>query len=340
MENKKVNWFTRIIIICLSLFLIGLIIINFISGNNYFQINSGIITLIGFLIILALSEVYDNFNFGKILSLSKNLSESKHINEGLSDENEKLRTQLIQTVQNDFNLKLAQLSANTNINANGVDIVALLKGLGVVPAQLSEEEEEVNCKSEINETATSENQLQERITKIQDNPSEQETKEYLNFAKRRKIDKIIRNETINRYLALHQISSIELKTEVEFSSNFRFIDPIMDHRIIFDGYLEYSGKEYFFGVNTQVMHPSMDRLYIQLAKILFYRQFKNNDAVYTLLFAIYPKNDSHAIYSTRRYQEYFQPAIINNLLRIEEIKFTEEEITAITNSILYEEDVT
>lgn len=320
METKKNNWFVRSLIILLILFLVFLIVFSFLNATNPYIISPGIVTLLALTTILILSESYDNLSLGRILSLNREFQQNKIAKEKLSEENNILRNQLIQTIQNELNFKIAQLSSNLNINANGVELQQLIKSLGVV-----------ETKSDDTQPISEEELLPDNQNNTIENNGESGSP--TDFLTRRKITKALKLEVMNQFLISHQLSSIELKTEVEFSNNFKFVDPIMDRRISFDGYLDFNNKEYFFGVITEDSFVPTDRLYIQLAKILFYKQFKNTDASLILIFSETPES-SKIVTRKNRVIEYFQPAISSNLLKIEGVTLCEEEVLKIKNSII------
>ena len=85
---KKPNWFVRVLIIFLCLFIGGLIYFNF-FGNSYFaiktsaQITTPLLVLVAFLTVLVLSEAFDNFSIAKLISLSKTVKEKEDNNKEL-----------------------------------------------------------------------------------------------------------------------------------------------------------------------------------------------------------------------------------------------------------------
>lgn len=74
MNNK--NIFTRFLIVFLSLFLAALIIISFLLSEQKFVITGGIIICTALLIIIVLSEMFDSFSIGNLISLKKKLKET------------------------------------------------------------------------------------------------------------------------------------------------------------------------------------------------------------------------------------------------------------------------
>lgn len=69
------NNFVRALIIGLSLFITILIIYNYFYSSPKGEINPGIVVLLSFLIILSLSESFNNFSVGTIFSLEKTVKE-------------------------------------------------------------------------------------------------------------------------------------------------------------------------------------------------------------------------------------------------------------------------
>ena len=95
MDDSKKNWFSRILIIFLCVFISILIVISFLFSEVKYVISSGIIICFAMLIILVLSEVFDNFSIANIITLKRKL---KSTTEELSDakrENTVLRSQII-----------------------------------------------------------------------------------------------------------------------------------------------------------------------------------------------------------------------------------------------------
>lgn len=304
MEEKKPNWFVRILIIILVLFLIGLIVISFIKGEPPFAISPSMITLIAFIIILVVSESFDNLSVGKIISLSRTVKKVTDEKYRLESENIELRNSLIQVATN------IQSQINTTIQAQGTDLMQLL---GVVKAANDEKESE----SEEEQIKQDEEQ---KTTPTRIHPY--------------RIMRFVEKEALSKYTKQLQIPETELTREIRFTEAFKGIDPIMERTVIFDGYIKTPLKERFLEVklHDQLSPSSWNRLYVMLSKILIYRQVKKVSADLTLLLVKLPeeyKRKTHVMYSTERFMECFQPAIANKLLKIETIEINEEEYKSI-----------
>lgn len=134
------NWFTRVLLILIIGFIAVMI------GYKYFyvipqaDISGGLITLLSFLIILVLSEVFDNFSIGEIFKLSRVVKEKEKEVEKKEKEVAKVETekkelisQLI-SISNNF----SQKQSNTNIWGVSPEI---LSQVSVKPAESIETEE-------------------------------------------------------------------------------------------------------------------------------------------------------------------------------------------------------
>lgn len=90
-DDKKTNWFVRILIILLSFFIGGLIYFNFVWTSPPAQISGGLIVLVAFLTVLILSEAFDSFSIAKLISLSRTVKEKENKNQELKKDNTELR---------------------------------------------------------------------------------------------------------------------------------------------------------------------------------------------------------------------------------------------------------
>jgi hypothetical protein len=126
-----------------------------------------------------------------------------------------------------------------------------------------------------------------------------------------------------------QVPQSERLLNAEFSSTFHNIDPVMDRRIVFDAYVKADARERFVEA-MRGRSPSMvfaDRLYVMLTKIWLYRQAKKVQAELILLLVDAEDDEAdERLRSSNRLIEYFQPAIANDILRIETMTITAAEI--------------
>ena len=98
-QDKKVNWFVRVLI---SLFCIGLfamILYNFILVEPKGEINNGLLILLTISLILVLAESFDSFSVGKLISISRETKKKEKQINSLEKKNTELINQII-AIQN------------------------------------------------------------------------------------------------------------------------------------------------------------------------------------------------------------------------------------------------
>ena len=117
MESSKNN---KKIIIALIIFITALIIVNFIFSNTKYEITFEIIICLSLLVILALSEMFDNLSIPKVISLSKNVKEVKKENEDLKDANIKLLEQ-ITNIKNSNSQNIFLPNSFSTISSSNID---------------------------------------------------------------------------------------------------------------------------------------------------------------------------------------------------------------------------
>jgi hypothetical protein len=284
--------------------------VSFYKGSPAFAISAGILVVLALMTILVLSEAFNSFSLGKLLTLSKEISRTAEEKQELKADNTDLRKALVQLAVN-----VHQSQVNATINTSGVD---LLKALGVVKAEKSDEDLEQEAKQPVapSEAAAS-----------QDRESR-----YQSYRLRQMVDAL----AFDKYIETNSIPKIDVEREIQFSSSFENLDPIMERRITFDGYMKSANKEYFFEVkNSRNLSPLFwDRLYVMLSKILFYREAKKVPTELILIVSKFPESavESGPHYFERFIQA-FQPAIAGGLLRVEQIEISAEELDTLTAKV-------
>ncbi|KAB7694292.1 hypothetical protein GBN33_16640 [Plesiomonas shigelloides] len=305
--DSKPNYYVRTLIAILGLSILGMAYISFFLAIPKHQITAGIITLISIVVILVLSESFNKLSLGKIISLSREIEKKEKENSTVKNENKELRHELFKIVSN-----VQQSQVNNTFNTPPE---AWLKLLGVVKAEGDGEDD---CDS-IEESAQAQ---------AQKSAAENRAQEHEEARARSRLRRYAVNAGLKKFVSKLPLSDTQFVERVEFSSAFHAIDPIMDKRVVFDGYLKQNGSEVF----VQARHSNMisfiffDQLYIMLSKINLYREAKNTKAELLLLLVKtewYENDERRNMYG--RFIEYFQPAIKNGLLRIEYIDVSEEE---------------
>lgn len=305
MDRERPNTFVRALIIGLVLALCCLSFFNFFWRDPPFEISAGLLALVALIVLLSLSEVFDHLTFGTILSLRRKVSEEKASKELLREDNRELRSQLVTLVAN-----IQQSQVNNTFNAPPE---AWAKLLGVVPSPEPAVKEEAEAQVPSPTVAQAEPPDTVRLSSRQ------------RYERQRAAESV----AIRKYLDSMQVPQSERLLNAEFSSSFQNIDPVMDRRIVFDAYVKADTRERFVEA-MRARSPSLvfaDRLYVMLTKIWLYRQAKKVQAELILLLVDAEDDEAdERPRSSSRLIEYFQPAIANDILRIETMTITAAEI--------------
>ncbi|WP_438464021.1 hypothetical protein [Marinomonas sp. PE14-40] len=304
--EKKVNYFVRWLIAIVALSISIMAFLSFFLAEPKYQITTGIITLIAIVVVLILSESFNNLSVGKILTLSNEVKKKDTEKETVKTENKELRQELFKIVSN-----IQQSQVNNTYNAPSDE---WLKVLGVVKSEDSPEDEQED-----------QDEIKRAVQHLAERERSREKSRERN-QNRRKAEQV----ALNKYFTQSSIPQSELIQRVEFSGSFDEIDPIMNRKIVFDGYLKSASNERFIEVipNTNASLMYYDRLYVMLNKIHFYREAKKVNADLLLLIIDIEEIDEESKRPDRseRVFDFFQPAISNKLLKVEHLKISQKEI--------------
>ena len=301
-ERTAANWYTRICIVVFLVFLGGLVYCSFSFGSPPYQITTSILFTLSLMAVSILADSFSSISFGTIFHLKKEVARAEVEKKEARDETRELRSSLV-------TLATTMHQSQVTTNISGLDIATLRRALGVVEASPEEKE---RAEEDVKE-ATAQDELPPSRT----SPPMEETWEF-----RRAFREVLEDELFRRFVDKYKVPPLELRREVRFDSGLENIDPIMSRNIIYDGYVHTDQKEYFIRASPLWVGPSMmyaDRLYVALAKVLFYRQVKKVDAELVFLDAALPENIGRGDpkRSRERLLEWFQPAIAGGLLRVE-----------------------
>ena len=290
MSEKKLSVGSIIVLSLTSLLLVGLIVCSFIFSEQKFIISSSIITLVCLLIILVLSNSFDNFSVGKILSISREANENKEKVKILEKEKSEILLKLI-------NLNLQSQSSSTNINIGQQD-----NKNDITVENLNSEEKAQKAKEieEDNEDISRDKKIHKRL-----DPDKFE------------------NMILRKYFGLSKNDSI--LREVKVVEQFQDIDSISNKPVYFDAYLKEDNNEIFIDIRKGRIPSIMfhDRLYVQLNKILAYRKIKNNNTQLLLLIA-QEKDSSNDRYNYN-VERFFEPAKKIGLLNLVYVEYDKTE---------------
>lgn len=312
--EKKTNKFSRTLIVILIIFIAALVICTFVLGESKFSLTNEIIVLILLLVVLALSEVFDNFSIGNLITAKKEKHEKEVELKEAKTENKELRTQLISIVSNSI--------TNRNMNIFGLSKDDWVQMAGVEQAESSAVEEKKE------EDLSTDN------------------KSFADDAKkRRKTLSKIEKLALDRFCTEHKIPMLSVVREVKFSNEFIGIDPIMDRNAIFDAYYKSVQEELFIEIKINFTPASMNmyNLYYLLSKVYYYRKANQLHAKLALIVPNLPESywkdrwHSGASKMISNLQETFAPAIKNNLLEIVPIEITQNDLDIINKELETEE---
>jgi len=292
-ENNKVNWFVRFALIFLIVFIAILIFFSFFRCAPFYNITAGIILLILIMSILVLSESFNTFSIGRLFSLSKEVEKKESERIELKKENAELRQSIIQLATN------IQSQVNTTIQAQGTDILQLLKLVKADEKDKEESQQEIPISEQRKPSIPLHKMLHE-----------------------------IEEKAFEKFFIKYNLILTNLLRDMTFTDTFQNIDPISNRKITFDGFYNSLIGEQFFEVRPSNRMSSifLDRLYIMLSKVLLYKNLKKINAELILLIVKIPNEEEGPVsYPIERLFDYFQPAISSGLLRVEIIDLSEEE---------------
>lgn len=302
-KKKEINWFARIGLIILTILIISMIIYKFFCNDPIAEISTGLIILLAFSIVLILSESFDNFSVGKIITLSRAVKEKETVIEKknveirqVENEKRELLSQII-LLSNNF----SQRQSNTNIYS------ATPETIKQFTIQKAEEPEIETLKQKEQE---------------EENKTIQERKR-IDF---RKVEEI----ALQYYIKENNVDVSKMFKEVKLQA-FEGIDPISDNSPIYDGYINEIDREVFIEIRPTPMMASMitDRLYMMLSKIHHYRQFKKTNCYLNLVLVEIPEDDRDNTRFLNGILELFRPALSSGLLKISTVKLEKSDLKKI-----------
>jgi hypothetical protein len=325
-SKHKTNWFVRTLIIAFSSFLIALVAYKVFYVDPGAEISGGLVLVIAFIVILILSESFNNFSIGEIISMSREVKEKDLQTKDLKTENIELRNQLI-SISNSINLR--QTSTNI-IGYPGVNFDA-------VTVKKAAQEEIENKKNEEDsqlishpEIITPSVELTESLTMIVPNTpkpdiSQGASSKGVTILERRRELERIEEMMISNYVGNNNFGSFNLVRSAKLAPQFSGIDPITDRTPVFDGYINTSESEIFIEVRVNGVRGAtmlFDKLYVMLSKINHYKAIKKTNAYLSLLLG--NNHDEELMGSFDKLVSEFEPAINSGLLRLHRYKFVKD----------------
>lgn len=294
----KSNWFVRVLIIAFCGFLGTLVVYRFFYVEPKAEISSGLLVILAFILVLVLSELFDSFSIGKLVTISRELQLKENEAKSLKEENSELRGHIV------------AISTNISQKQTSTNIVGLTPNLADMLTVRKAAPEEIEKKN---------NEEQPAVPTTAEIPARPE----------RNLDRAKAEDlAISKFVAVNNLQAFNLIREAKLSTQFSGIDPITDTTPIFDGYLNTNDSEVFVEVRPASFSGMMfrDRLYVMLAKLHHYKTIKKANVYLALLLIDLPEQTQRpASFYLDRFQREFGPAIASGLLRIHHTEFSPEE---------------
>lgn len=298
----KSNWFVRVLIVAFCGFLGTLVVYRFFYVDPKAEISAGLLVILAFILVLVLSELFDNFSIGQLVTVSRELKRKEDEAKSLKEENSELRGHIVAISTN-----ISQKQTSTNIVGLPTNLADMLTVRKAAP----EEIETKNIEDQSSPLTTAE---------IPARPER-------NFDRAKAEDL-----AISKFVTVNNLQAFNLIRDAKLSTQFSGIDPIMDTTPIFDGYLNTSDSEVFVEVRPSPYAGMVfrDRLYVMLTKLHHYKTIKKANVYLALLLVNQPEYSSRpAPAYLDRIQREFGPAIASGLLRIHQTEFSAEELQSL-----------
>jgi len=342
-STPVVSYFQRVIIVGTILFVAGLIVISF-SAQGY-VLSGASLSLVCLIVILCLSETFDQFSIAKLFSVSRKASELQEKNTQLNKENSELQDRIFKLYQiTSSNSQSAALSTTNNHIF-----------LGDRPQVQSATPEEVATSKPDDIAAPLAEPARVEVTAIETQTTFGEPQVTQELAAEdsirmelRKIRRSVEHFAVQRYCRERQIFLSEVHENVKISSGsggaLPDVDPIGYRPIIYDAYIRQPDRETFIEVTVDLGYSPvlMDSLYIRITKAFFYKLVSSRETNFVLLVISLPERfdrlkrfrSSSARKETlfEGIMRAFEKARLSGFLFVEQIQLTDEDITSLPDN--------
>ena len=291
-SDKKENWFVRTLIIIFCILVVVMIAFSYFWVEPKGEINSEVIALLMVLLVLVLSESFDNFSVGKIISITREAKKKEKKVQKLEKKNSVLLNQLI-TISN----TQKQTQQHTNVYGD------------------------YHADRDATVERASEQEVQAKETDEQERSSETSRPSY-------RVDwRKMESYAMKKYVSKKGIHTSNVIPEAKLVTQFHGIDPVNNYQPIFDGYYKDDDKEVFveFRHSRGMLLIQRERIYMMLSKLNHYKNVKGIKAHLDLVWLNIPEEESRTN-SADRFMQDFEPAIASGLLRVSEIDITKDEM--------------
>jgi hypothetical protein len=264
------------------------------------QIDSSLLVLICILVVLVLSEAFDNFSIGTLISISREASKKDKEIDRLKSDNQQILNQLI-------TLSVSQSQAQSNTNVYGdYNAAAVRRATG------DEIEEKEKAESGVPIATDKEVNNPERVPEVQ-------------LPRTRISNAKVEEIAFTKYFGARSLQKLAVTRDVKLTEREQAFDPISTMPVIFDAYFKDLNDEVFVEFKSSNTFALRDRLYVMLSKILHYRTTKRISAQLDLVLIRIP-GQSERLGGFERMLRDFKPALDSGLLNIHHVELTEEEV--------------
>jgi hypothetical protein len=302
--GKPPSRFVRTLLTAFGVLLVAMVLYNYFAIDPQGEISSGLIILLSFLLIIVLSESFDNFSIGKLVTIARRERKTAATADKLERRNADLMAQLI------------SISNSNSQNQNHTNVYGDFHAAASV-AKASEEEVAAATEADGGDVPT-----ERQSRKFESAPARVPRIRY----DWRSLEPL----ALSSYLHKHGLNALSVITEAKMTTEFQGIDPVSTVKPIYDAYYRSGDEEVFVefrpdqpGAMSMIFR---DRLYVMLSKIAHYRRVKGVEARLDLVLMHVPNLDDRLGPTMARMLEQFEPAIANGLLRVEEVMFSEEQL--------------
>lgn len=296
-ETKKAgSMWVRAQVFVLTLLLAAMVFYRFALTDPPGEIDIPLLAVVGIIVILILSEAFDNFSVGKLISISRRVEEKEEAVRRLETRNEQLVAQLVT-----LSVAQKQNQASTTV----------LGDYHASPRVVEATEEEVEADREV-ELETAQRGSARAATQ--------------NRSPRRRMDfRKVEEFGFQRYASEFSIDASAILRDRKVVSDFDYLDGITNRPPVFDGFVKSADKEVFIDVRMATKFGAVmmfDRLYFMLSKVKHYRDKADRSARLDLVLIQMPDGGAEGL---ERLVKMFQPAIDNGLLKIIPVAISEDE---------------
>lgn len=309
MENKnnKNNKYNRILTGILMSFIALIIIVNFILCDRQFAITNEILVCLLLLVILCLSNSFDNLSIPKLISLSKNIEEIKEDNDKLKETNLKLIEQMINIKSTNNQIMYMPRTFNTVGSSNIEDIAT----------KQNEETENLSNDSNTDISLTDQKNIQSERYKY-----------------RRNLDIVLLKKAL-----MEDKGKFEIQYDVKVTNNKYIEENIMKNETRFDALKSDGKNSVFYEVRITPMFMELQyQLHYKLKMVEMYGKTSSTVSKLVLIIPNIDKELEKIVGDKKRFEYFkerildrFEPAIDKGLLELKEVDILKSEIDEYIN---------